>query len=142
MRQLLLASSLSLAIGTLVPGTAAADPIPPPHTPVPPAAAAMPPSAPVAAPSANSQAPVPPPAAPPTATTETPKKAQAPSAEAPPKADAKKSPAEIRKLSDTYFKQCMQDWDAATHMTRTEWERTCRRVVDSRAKFMLDQMGK
>jgi hypothetical protein len=52
------------------------------------------------------------------------------------------SPAEIRRISDTYFKQCMQDWDSATHMTKKEWERTCRRVVDGRVRFMIEQMGK
>ena len=28
------------------------------------------------------------------------------------------------------FTQCMKDWDAKTHMTKQEWERTCRRVTD------------
>jgi hypothetical protein len=35
--------------------------------------------------------------------------------------------------------QCLRDWDAATHMTRQEWARTCRRVVSNRAKFMREQ---
>jgi hypothetical protein len=48
------------------------------------------------------------------------------------------SPAEIQRISDEYFKQCMRDWDAGTHMTKKEWERTCRRVVDSRMKFMIE----
>jgi hypothetical protein len=38
--------------------------------------------------------------------------------------------------------QCLRDWDAATHMTRQEWARTCRRVVSDRAQFMRDQVGK
>jgi hypothetical protein len=38
--------------------------------------------------------------------------------------------------------QCLRDWDAATHMTRQEWARTCRRVVSNRAKFMRGQAGK
>lgn len=28
--------------------------------------------------------------------------------------------------------QCLRDWDAATHMTRQQWARTCRRVVSDR----------
>jgi hypothetical protein len=55
---------------------------------------------------------------------------------------AKMTPPEIQRISDEYFKQCMQDWDRATHMTKKEWERTCRRVVDGRVKFMIEQMGK
>jgi hypothetical protein len=40
------------------------------------------------------------------------------------------------------FEQCLRDWDAATHMTRQEWARTCRRVVNNRTKFMREQEGK
>jgi hypothetical protein len=63
----------------------------------------------------------------------------APSADSGP---AKMSPAEIRKISETQFKQCIEDWDAATHMTKKDWERTCRRVVDGRVKFLAEQRGK
>jgi hypothetical protein len=52
------------------------------------------------------------------------------------------SPANIRRTIDTQFKQCVDDWDAATHMTKKEWERTCRRVVDARVKFLAEQRGK
>jgi hypothetical protein len=52
------------------------------------------------------------------------------------------SSAEIRKTSERDFKQCLEDWDAATHMTKKEWERTCRRVVDGRVKFMAQQRWK
>lgn len=44
--------------------------------------------------------------------------------------------------SSKYFAQCMRDWDAETHMTRQEWSRTCRRVVDNREKFMREQWGR
>jgi hypothetical protein len=56
------------------------------------------------------------------------------------KAEAPKTPAEIetiRKRGAEYLSQCMQDWEPATHMTKKDWERTCRRVVDERVKFML-----
>jgi hypothetical protein len=52
------------------------------------------------------------------------------------------SPAEIRQTSTTQFKQCLNDWDAATHMTKKEWGRTCRRVVDARVKFLAEQRGR
>jgi hypothetical protein len=33
----------------------------------------------------------------------------------------------------------MKDWEPSTHMTKKEWEQTCRRVVQERVKFLLDQ---
>jgi hypothetical protein len=36
------------------------------------------------------------------------------------------------------FAQCMRDWDAKTHMTKRQWERTCRRVTDERIKYLRD----
>ena len=56
----------------------------------------------------------------------------------PPPAGAKTSAAEIGKIADEQYKQCLDDWDAATHMTKKEWQLTCRRVVDSRVKFRLE----
>jgi hypothetical protein len=40
------------------------------------------------------------------------------------------------------LEQCLRDWDAATHMTRREWSRTCQRVVANRARFQREQQGK
>ena len=40
-------------------------------------------------------------------------------------------------LRADWFKQCMQDWEASTHMTKREWERVCRRVVDDRVKATM-----
>ena len=51
------------------------------------------------------------------------------------KPEAKKTPAEIRKISDEHVRQCMRDWDAATHMTKKEWERTCRRLAHDRVNW-------
>jgi hypothetical protein len=49
----------------------------------------------------------------------------------------------VRKTESTatYLAQCLRDWDAATHMTRQEWARTCRRV-SARVKLMGDLQGK
>ena len=59
-----------------------------------------------------------------------------PSAESAPKAPM--SSAEVRKIADEHYKQCMNDWDAATHMTKKEWQRTCRRLADNRANFRVE----
>jgi hypothetical protein len=44
-----------------------------------------------------------------------------------------------REASAKHVAQCMRDWDAATHMTKQEWARTCARVVKNRIEFRLDQ---
>lgn len=57
------------------------------------------------------------------------------------KADAAKKP-DAGKPSERkvdYLAQCLRDWDAATHMTRQEWARTCRRVVGARAQLRDQQ---
>jgi hypothetical protein len=35
------------------------------------------------------------------------------------------------------YSQCMQDWDPGTHLTKQEWERTCRRLMQERGKAAL-----
>jgi hypothetical protein len=61
-------------------------------------------------------------------------------AKADPKADAAKADAANKPESNAeYLAQCLRDWDAATHMTRREWSRTCRRVASSRPRFPSDQ---
>ena len=52
------------------------------------------------------------------------------------------APDEILKRGAEYLEQCMKDWDAATHMSKQDWRRTCQRVSQDRAKFMLDQAKK
>jgi hypothetical protein len=68
------------------------------------------------------------------------------SAAPPSKAGAKpssaKSPDQIKAIharGAEYLAQCMQDWEPATHMSKRDWERTCRRVVQERVKFLLEQ---
>jgi hypothetical protein len=39
-----------------------------------------------------------------------------------------------------HFAQCMQDWDAATHMTKQEWRHVCRRLLLQR-RGQLDKLG-
>ena len=35
------------------------------------------------------------------------------------------------------YSQCMQDWDSGTHLTKQDWERTCRRLMQERGKAAL-----
>ena len=64
------------------------------------------------------------------------------------KPDATKKPGEaapkpVAAKSDADgLEQCLRDWDAATHMTRQEWARTCRRVSENRRRFLREQQGK
>jgi invasion protein IalB len=45
---------------------------------------------------------------------------------------------DLRAQADSWFKDCKQGWDAATHMTRRDYERTCLRMAQERVKFMRD----
>jgi hypothetical protein len=53
--------------------------------------------------------------------------------------DAPLSAAEIKKRSDQYLTDCIGDWDKGTHMSKQDWTRTCRRVVQRRIDYMLQQ---
>jgi hypothetical protein len=55
---------------------------------------------------------------------------------------ADQSPEDIRVRGRQWFAQCMADWDAATHMSKKDWGRTCRRVAFERTKFLMDDRGK
>jgi len=44
----------------------------------------------------------------------------------------------IRARAAEYLARCLEDWDTATHMTRREWNVTCRRVSAEREKFLID----
>ena len=64
-------------------------------------------------------------------------------APSPPETTAKPSaadtPDQIRKRGADWLAQCLQDWDAATHLTRKEWQRVCRRVAGERVNELLKQ---
>ena len=53
--------------------------------------------------------------------------------------EANLSPAEIRERGAQYLADCIEDWDKGTHMSKKDWTRTCRRVVQRRIDFMLQQ---
>src|SRR5262249_37093571 len=49
------------------------------------------------------------------------------------------TPEEIKARGADWLQQCLKDWDAATHMNKSEWSQTCHRVVDDRVKWLFDQ---
>ena len=38
-----------------------------------------------------------------------------------------------------WFEQCMKDWDKGTHMSKAQWDRTCRRMAEERMKYLLER---
>jgi len=50
------------------------------------------------------------------------------------------TPEQLRTLGTEWLKQCLQDWDAATHMTKKEWQTVCRRVSDERTNALIKQL--
>jgi len=51
---------------------------------------------------------------------------------------AKEPVKDISAQTEAWFKDCKQGWDAGTHMTRRDYERTCLRMAQERIKFMRD----
>ena len=44
----------------------------------------------------------------------------------------------INERVDYWLKTCLADWDQATHMTKSEWRTTCKRVAEERRTFLLE----
>jgi hypothetical protein len=55
-----------------------------------------------------------------------------------PKADCRGTREEIRACGEAWFKDCLKDWDKGTHMSKNDYARTCRRVVDNRVKALVE----
>jgi hypothetical protein len=49
---------------------------------------------------------------------------------------------EIRGRGREWYVQCLSDWDRETHMSKSEWQRTCRRVALERAQFLINEEAK
>jgi|SRR5581483_1782248 len=45
----------------------------------------------------------------------------------------------VRQTAEYWLKTCLADWDAQTHMTRSQWTATCRRVSAEREQFLLSK---
>ena len=56
-----------------------------------------------------------------------------------PKSIEANTPEQIRQRGADWLKQCLQDWDAETHMTKRDWQRVCRRVSEERVNELLKQ---
>ena len=52
------------------------------------------------------------------------------------------TPELIRQRGAEWLKQCLKDWDAATHMTKKDWQRVCRRVSVERVNELIKQAKK
>jgi hypothetical protein len=53
---------------------------------------------------------------------------------------AKRSSSEAAILDEkARVRECMKQWDRSTHMTKREWESTCRRVAAERIKYLREQ---
>jgi|SRR5215471_10415518 len=48
---------------------------------------------------------------------------------------------DVKKRSAEWFKTCLEDWDAQTHMSKAEWRTTCGRVSREREQFYLNTPG-
>ena len=49
------------------------------------------------------------------------------------------TPEQRRKRGAAWFNECLKDWDAATHMTKKDWQRVCRRVSVERVKLTKEE---
>jgi len=56
-----------------------------------------------------------------------------------PKPDCRGTREEIRACGEAWFKDCVKDWDQGTHMSKQDYARTCRRVVENRVKALIEQ---
>jgi hypothetical protein len=45
-------------------------------------------------------------------------------------ADTKIQPDSLKETATDAFTSCVSQWDKATHMSKREWERACRRVAN------------
>jgi hypothetical protein len=60
-------------------------------------------------------------------------------------APAQKPDNQAKATKDTvaeWLKTCLADWDRATHMTKSQWTATCRRVSAERGKFLVEDESK
>jgi hypothetical protein len=67
-----------------------------------------------------------------------------PSAKQPPAASSKgvgtralgQYPKDLRGHMQAWYEDCRKGWDVATHMSKKDYERTCRRMAHERIKFL------
>ena len=47
----------------------------------------------------------------------------------------------IKRRAAEWLTTCLGDWDAQTHMSKSEWRTTCERVSREREQFLLNTPG-
>jgi hypothetical protein len=48
-------------------------------------------------------------------------------------------PKEIHARMNAWYEECRKHWDAKTHMSKRDYESTCRRMAHERIKFLIDE---
>ena len=51
-------------------------------------------------------------------------------------------PKDMRTRMNAWYEDCRKGWDAKTHMSKKEYNRTCRRMAQERIKFLTDEKAK
>jgi len=52
------------------------------------------------------------------------------------------SPQELRAHMHAWYEDCRKGWDAKTHMSRRDYDRTCRRMAHERIKYLNEAKAK
>jgi hypothetical protein len=47
-------------------------------------------------------------------------------------------PKDTQARMTAWYKDCRKGWDAKTHMSKKDYDRTCRRMAEERIKFLKD----
>ena len=48
-------------------------------------------------------------------------------------------PEDMRAQMGAWYEDCRKGWDAKTHMSKKDYERTCQRMAHERIKFLHDE---
>jgi hypothetical protein len=48
------------------------------------------------------------------------------------------SPKDMHARMNAWYEDCRKGWDAKTHMSKKNYDRTCRRMAEERIKFLKD----
>ena len=51
-------------------------------------------------------------------------------------ADPSRDTQSLRARMNEWYEDCRKGWDVKTHMTKRDYERTCRRMAEERVKFL------
>jgi len=46
---------------------------------------------------------------------------------------------DLRERMNAWYKDCRSHWDASTHMSKKDYDRTCHRMARERIKFLSEQ---